>query len=382
MPAPPTVRMLGTRGVPAAHGGFETAVDHIARYLVGRGWRVVVYCQVDGDGPVTEDVWQGVERVLVPATGDGVLATARFDLTATRHAARHRDLCITFGYNTAGFNLLQRVKGVPNLFNMDGIEWKRERWGPSKRAAFWVNERIACRIGDHLIADHPVIREHLAGITDASRISTIAYGAPSVVDAPTDAVRRLGLEPGGYSTVVCRPVAENSLLEIVRAFSRRERGHRLVVLGRFERSDDYHAQVLDAAGPEVAFPGPVYAPDDIAAIRFHSRTYVHGHTVGGTNPSLVEAMGAGNPVIAQDNPYNRWVSQDGGRYFADEADLGAFFDDLLDDPATLKQMSQASRDRHAAEFTWERIAGQYEDLLRAHLAAPDPDPDRRPGTIA
>ncbi len=366
---PPTVRMLGTRGVPAAHGGFETAVDHIARHLVGRGWRVVVYCQVDGDGPITEDVWQGVERVLVPATGEGVLATAKFDLKATRHAARHRDLCITFGYNTAGFNLMQRVKGVPNLFNMDGIEWKRERWGPSKRAAFWVNERIACRIGDHLVADHPVIREHLAGITDSSRISTIAYGAPVVAHAPDDAVRRLGLEPGRYSTVVCRPVAENSLLQIVRAFSSAPRGQQLAVLGRFDRAEDYHARVLDAAGPEVVFPGPVYDPAEIAAVRFHSRTYVHGHTVGGTNPSLVEAMGAGNPVIAQDNRYNRWVAEDGGRYFADERELGQRFDELLDDRDTLSRMSAASRERHAAEFTWDRIARQYEELLSAHLPA-------------
>ncbi len=365
----PTVRMLGTRGVPASHGGFETAVDHIARHLVGRGWRVVVYCQVAGDGPITEDLWRGVERVVIPTTGDGVLATAKFDLAATRHAARHRDLCITFGYNTAGFNLLQRVKGVPNLFNMDGIEWKRARWGPAKRTAFWVNERIACRIGVHLVADHPVIAEHLSRLTDPGRISTIAYGAPAVDHAPEVAVRRLGLEPGLYSTVVCRPVAENSLLEIVRAFSASTRGQQLAVLGRFDRADDYHASVLDAAGPEVVFPGVVYDPSEIAAVRFHSRTYVHGHTVGGTNPSLVEAMGAGNPVIAQDNRYNRWVAQDGGRYFADELELRERFDELLDDGDTLSRMSDACRERHAAEFTWGRIARQYEELLVRHLPA-------------
>ena len=370
----PVVRMLGTRGVPAAHGGFETAADHISRYLVGRGWRVVVYCQVAGDpgapagGPIVEDVWQGVERVLVPAVGDGTAATARFDLRATRHAARHDDdLCLTFGYNTAGFNVLQRLRRQPLVFNMDGVEWKRERWGWSKRAAFYVNERLACLLADHLIADHPVIADHLATRTRRSRISTIAYGAPTVTEAPEQPVKELGLQPGEYSTVICRPVPENNLLEIVSAFSRRRRDHRLVVLGTLDPADPYHARVMAAAGAEVVLPGAVYEPDRINALRFHSRLYVHGHTVGGTNPSLVEALGAGNPVLAHDNPYNRWVAGPGQRYFTGTGDLAAALDELIDDRAGLGRMAQAARERHRAEFTWDVIADRYEQLLRPFL---------------
>lgn len=364
---PGTVRFLGTRGVPAAHGGFETAAEQIGLYLVRRGWRVVVYCQVPGRGAIDHDEWQGIERVLVPTAGEGWLGTAAFDLRATRHAARHRELCVTFGYNTAGFNVLQRLRGVPNIFNMDGIEWKRERWGLGKRAAFLLNERIACKIGEHLIADHPVIHEHLVRQVEPGRISTIAYGAPTVREAPVEPIRALGLEPGEYSTVVCRPVAENSLLEIVQAFSRRPRGHRLVMLGSFVDSDDYHVAVRAAAGPEVVFPGAIYDPGTMAALRFHSRTYVHGHTVGGTNPSLVEAMGAGNPVIAHDNPYNRWVAGPEARFFSTVDELASIFDGVLDDRSALELMSRASRARHAAEFTWDRIAGQYEELLLRHL---------------
>jgi len=363
----PTVRMLGTRGVPASHGGFETAADNIARYLVARGWRVVVYCQVQGKGDITTDTWEGIERVLVPVEDTEWRGTAVFDLRAARHAAKHRDVCLTFGYNTAGFNLLQRVRRVPNIFNMDGIEWKRERWGLGKRAAFLVNERLACWMGDHLIADHPVILEHLAQHADPERITMIAYGAPAITDAPTEPVTALGLDAGGYSTVVCRPVAENSLLEIVRAFSATRRDHALAVLGNFRREMPYEAEVLDAAGPEVLFPGAVYEPDAIAAVRFHSRAYVHGHTVGGTNPSLVEAMGAGNPVIAHDNVYNRWVAGPEARFFDSRASLTAEFDEVLPDDEVLDRMGRASRARHAAEFTWDRIASQYEDLLLAHL---------------
>lgn len=363
----PTVRFLGTRGVPAAHGGFETAAEQIGLYLVERGWRVVVYCQTEGDGPITEETWRGIERVLVPVTRGGAAGTAVFDLKATRHAAQHRDLCVTFGYNTAGFNLLLRAKRIPNLFNMDGIEWRRERWGNAKRLAFLVNDRIACRFGDHLIADHPVIEEYLREHAPAERITMIAYGAPRVTEAPEEPVRALGLEPGRYSSVVCRPVAENSLVEIVSAFSRRERGQRLVVLGNFSDEEPYHRAVRAAAGPEVLFPGAIYDPATMAALRFHSRAYVHGHTVGGTNPSLVEALGAGDPVIAHDNPYNRWVAGPEQRYFADADALAAIFDEVLDDEAALARMREASWERHAAEFTWDHVAGQYERLLRAHL---------------
>ncbi len=371
--ARPTVRFLGTRGVPAEHGGFETAAEQIGLYLVDRGWRVVVYCQTKGQGAITTDTWRGIERVLVPAgETDDWRDTAVFDLRATRHAARHGDLCVTFGYNTAAFSLLQRARRVPNIFNMDGIEWKRERWGWGMRVAFLVNERVACRVGDHLIADHPVIADHLVRHAPAERISMIAYGAPTVLGAPTAPVEAIGLRPGEFSSVVCRPVAENSLLQIVHAFSRRRRDHTLVVLGTFTPSDPYQRRVLEAAGPEVVFPGAIYDAATLAAVRCHSRVYVHGHTVGGTNPSLVEALGAGNPVIAHDNPYNRWVAGPGAAYFRGVEDLAGHFDRLLGDDVTLRAMAAASRERHAAEFTWPRVAGQYETLLARHL----PDPPR------
>lgn len=366
----PTVRFLGTRGVPASHGGFETAAERIGLHLVAEGWRVVVYCQTEGRGPVTTDVWRGIERVLVPVDQEGWLATAVFDLRATRHAAAHRDLCVTFGYNTAALNLMQRVRGVPNIFNMDGIEWQRGRWGRGQKAAFRVNERVACRLGDHLIADHPVIEEHLLRFAPAERITMIAYGAPEIRDAPERPLEQLGLLPGRFSTVVCRPVAENSLVEIVEAFSRRRRDHTLVVLGDFTSDDSYHVRVREAAGSEVLFPGAIYDAEVMASLRYHSCSYVHGHTVGGTNPSLVEALGAGNPVIAHDNPYNRWVAGAGGVYFRGVDDLAEIFDALLDDEVRLARMSGASRDRHAAEFTWAQVAGRYEDLLRRHLPSP------------
>lgn len=361
------VRILGTHGVPAAYGGFETAAENIGLFLARRGWRVIVYCQVKGTGPIREDTWRGLERVLVPIDAEGWKGTSRFDLVAIRHACRFRDLCLTFGYNTAVFNTLQRLRGIPNVINMDGIEWSRARWGPMKQAILYVNERIGCFVGNHLIADHPEIERYLLTRAPARKITTLTYGADPVHDAPVGPVRDLGLEPGEYLTLIARPIPENSILEMVQGFSAAPRGKRLVVLGKYTPHDSYHRRVVSAAGPEVVFPGAIYGKEIVQALRFHALAYAHGHTVGGTNPSLVEAMAAANPVIAHDNPYNRWVAQDAALYFFTAEQFSDRLTALLGSEQRQRELSEASRRRFESEFTWEHVAGEYEKLLLRYL---------------
>jgi glycosyltransferase involved in cell wall biosynthesis len=357
------VRILGTHGVPAAYGGFETAAENIALVLRDRGWRVVVYCQELGSGPIRYDEWNGIERVTISVPREGWLGTSQFDLLSIKHAARYRDVCLTLGYNTAIFNVLQRIKRIPNVINMDGIEWSRSRWGLFRQSILWTNERIACWVGNELIADHPEIHDYLLTRAKASKITMITYGAHAITEAPTEPVTDRGLQPGKYLTLICRPIPENNLLELVQGFSRSERGVKLAILGDYDRSDEYHRLVLDAASDEVVFLGAVFDTAAVQSLRLHSLGYLHGHTVGGTNPSLVEAMAVGNPVIAHDNPYNRWVAQDAALYFADTADADAQITELLDNTALRNSLGNASRRRHAEEFTWEHVAGQYESLL-------------------
>jgi len=365
---PKTVRILGTHGVPANYGGFETAAENVAKYLRDQGWRVVVYCQVEGSGPITEDVWHGIERVLVPVSREGWLGTSQFDWISIRHAVEQDDICLTFGYNTAVFNLVQRLRGIPNVINMDGIEWSRARWGKLRQAILYANERVACFVGDQLIADHPEIATYLHTRAPERKVTTVTYGAAAVVDAPTAVPLAHGLTPGRYLTLIARPIPENSILEIVRGFSARRRGIDLVVLGGYRpESDPFHREVLDAASDEVRFLGGIYDPEQVQALRFHSLGYVHGHTVGGTNPSLVEALGAGNPVIAHDNPYNRWVAQDAALYFTDAAEVDDRISRLVEDADLAARLGGAARRRHASEFTWEHVAGQYEDLLLPYV---------------
>lgn len=363
-----TVRILGTHGVPAAYGGFETAAENVALFLASRGWRVVVYCQIDGTGPPREDRWNGLERVLIPVDTPGWRGTSKFDLISVRHASKYRDVCLTFGYNTAIFNTIQRLKKIPNVINMDGIEWSRSRWGLFRQAILYTNERIACFVGNHLIADHPEIEKFLLTRAPARKLTTITYGADPVIDPPSAPAVSRGLEPGKYLTLICRPIPENSIAELVKGFSRRQRGYKLAILGEYKPDDDpYHRLVVDAASDEVLFLGAIYDKAAVESLRFHCAAYLHGHTVGGTNPSLVEAMAAGNPVLAHDNPYNRWVAQEGAVYFSTEDDVANHLDKLLTSPTRLEQIGAAGLSRYEAEFTWEHVAGQYEQLLLRFL---------------
>lgn len=362
-----TLRILGIRGLPAAHGGFETFAEHLSLYLRDRGWRVIVYCQENGKGPVVHDTWNGIERVRISVPGEGSLSTMHFDWLSICDAAKQGDLCLTLGYNTAIFDTVLRLRGVPNIINMDGIEWVRAKWGKLAKTWFWMNDWVGCWVGNHLVADHPAIRDHLLTRVSGDKITTIPYGAIPVESAPEEPLQALGLEPGKYLTVIARPEPENSLLEIVKAFSAKPRGYKLAVLGNYSDSCAYQRSVKMAASKEVLFLGAIYDAPVVQALRFHCAVYVHGHQVGGTNPSLVEALGAGNAVIAHDNRFNRWVAGEGAFYFDSVEALSTQFDKLLSDHPTLTRMRMASRKRFQQALTWPIVLRDYERLLERYL---------------
>lgn len=363
----PTLRILGTRGVPAAHGGFETFAEHLALHLVARGWRVIVYCQDDGGGPTFDDLWRGIERVHIPVIQAGPMGTIIFDWRATIHAARHQDLCLTLGYNTAIFSAFLRLRGIPNVINMDGIEWSRAKWGIVAKLWFWLNDWAGCLLGNHLVADHPQIMSHLETRVSPRKITMIPYGADCVDAAPTSPLATVKLAPRTYLTVIARPEPENSLLEIVTGFSAKPRGIYLVVLGNYDDKVAYHRAVKSAASSEVLFVGAIYDKEIVQALRFHSVAYVHGHQVGGTNPSLVEALGAGNAVIAHNNRFNRWVVGNYALYFDDSASFAQCVELLLLDSKGLASMQAESRRRFDEKFTWPNVLVQYENLLTQFL---------------
>lgn len=361
------LRILGTRGVPASHGGFETFAEYLAIYLHQRGWRVIVYCQLDGNGPITEDVWQGIERVNIPVAQSGAKGTVVFDWIATRHAAHYSDLCLTLGYNTAVFCALLRLKKIPNVINMDGIEWKRKKWGIIAKTWFYLNELAGLWLGNHLVADHPGIKQHLQRAVRENKITMIPYGADLVANVSAEPLASYGLTSGRYGILIARPEPENSILEVVQAFSLQKRGMPLVVLGNYGSDHAYQVSVKAAASSEVMFIGAIYDKKIVQALRAHARFYVHGHQVGGTNPSLVEALGAGNPVLAHDNPFNHWVAGDAAVYFSTTESCAGCLQQLLDEDTLIAQLQYNAQRQHMQRFTWDKILQQYEQLLQRWL---------------
>ena len=363
------LRILGSRGIPNRHGGFEACAQQLAPWLVARGWEVTVYCQEPADAVASRDSWRGVTLEHVPTPYAGSLGSLWFDAWTTRHAARHDDLILTLGFNTAVLFPWYALRRRRHVVNMDGVEWRRGKWSRAVRGWFWVNSWVAGYAADHLIADHPAIASLLADRGWQSRTTMVPYGADRVVDAAIAPLEAWHLAPRGYGLVIARPEPENSVLEIVRAWSAVPRPWPLVVLGAYEPSHPYHAAVRAAAGPDVRFAGAVYDPAVVQALRHHARLYIHGHTVGGTNPSLVEALGAGSPVLAHDNVFNRWVAGPEARFFADEATCVRALADVLGDEAALDRMRTASYARQADAFTWETVLPAYEAVLLAALDA-------------
>lgn len=361
-----TLVILGIRGLPAAHGGFETFAEFLAAYLLKHGWKVVVYCQGTGIGPIVEDVWNGVNRITIPVQREGAIGTIIFDWLSIRDAvSRKYTRILTLGYNTAMFCLWLRMYGATNVINMDGLEWKRDKWRLHEKLWLWANERIGCLVGNHLVADHPEIANHLATRVNRSKITMIPYGANQVDQANKGVLAGFDVTENHFVTVIARPEPENSVLEIVQAFSEKTRSMKLLVLGKYDvSSNEYHRRVMDAASAEVVFAGAIYDRDIVESLRFHSRLYVHGHRVGGTNPSLVEALGAGSAILAHDNHFNRWVAGDQAAcYFSDTASCCRAFDSLLVDDDRIQRMKMGSRQRYLSEFMWDQVLSQYEGLL-------------------
>ena len=358
------IQILGTRGVPARHGGFETFAENLSLYLVSRGHEVTVYCQAEPGDSDASGMWRGVKREVIFATASA-FGTMLFDLRATLRSLQNPGLPLVLGYNTAIFSIWYRLAGRASLMNMDGIEWKREKWSMPLQQWLRLNEWLGAKLSTHLIADHPEIARHLEQYVRSEKITMIPYGANLIKKMPSENIESLQLNTRQYALMIARPEPENSVLEVVRAFSRKTRGYRLVVLGRFQpESNAYHKAVLESRSDEVSFPGAIYEADVVSALRAHTIWYVHGHRVGGTNPSLVEALAAGNAVIAHDNEFNRWVAGPDARYFATEDELDFLMSTLSEEE--LETMRAAALARHEQEFNLDAMNRSYEELLHRY----------------
>lgn len=355
------VYIVGVRGMPNRYGGFERLVEVLAPHLAKSGRPVTVFCEGDETTP-DQDWWNGVERRFIKRRHTGVAGTIRYDLQAFRLVPRGA-IVLVFGYGTALFQAILRARNIPHCVNMDGIEWQREKWGWAARAWLRLNERIAARSSDMLIADHPEIQRDLYERFGV-RASMIAYGVEA---SPPMAHLGAGHFSSGrrYVLVVARPEPENQIHIILGAYRRAQTDVAMLVVGGFDATEYGKALVLKY--PEVNFIGPLYDSPTLNELRRDAELYIHGHRVGGTNPSLIEAMAAQAIIVAHDNVFNRWVLGGGGRYFTDERSLA---EHLRRPPSTEARIAFRTqcRLRCATDFLWPHILNSY-DAIVAQLEA-------------
>lgn len=366
----PKLLITGCRGIPAGNGGFETFAEKLALYLVSKDWDVTVYCQKEKKQAAdvkTEEMWKGVRLVHFPVRGKGAFATVLFDFLCMGDAVKREGLLLTLGYNTAIFNLVMRFLKRRSVINLGGIEWRRSKWGKLAQIWLYLNEKIAVYAADRIIADHPEIENHiLARGADKNRVSMIAYGADALDGCDENLIKQYGLRPHGYALVIARPEPENQILEIVQAYTHQTRNMPLVILGNYTEDKAYHRDVIRACkNTEVMLLGGIYHRPTVDALRFYAGVYIHGHTVGGTNPSLVEALGSGNFILAHNNRFNRWVAGEAALYFRDKFDLDNHLITPIDSSNPLiEDLKALARIRHQEAFMWNDILSSYEEMLR------------------
>ena len=370
-PASPSssIAILGTRGIPAKYGGFETFADEVSTRLAAHGLSVAVFCEDDGSGASQPATYRGVDLVYVPVPRLGPLSTIVHDFRCLWRARSAYDVVYMLGYGAALFCWLPRLFGTEVWINMDGIEWRRTKYGRLGRLWLRLMEAAAVRTPTRIVADADAVE---ASLRRRHRrlppCAVIPYGAPARADEPDAAsVRALGLQPGRYHLVVCRFEPENHVREIIEGYTASRSRRPLVVLGT-ARSDTPYVRALRqlaAADERVLLLPPIYDAARLTALRYHACTYLHGHSVGGTNPSLVEALGCGNAVIAHDNAFNREVAGPAALYFSTAADVPSLVERLEADEPLRAQLGREARQQQQQRYTWDAVVAAYLRLLGA-----------------
>ncbi|WP_082555994.1 DUF1972 domain-containing protein [Aeromicrobium sp. Root472D3] len=361
--APRSVAIVGTRGYPSYYGGFETAVRRLAPFLADNNWNVVVYGRpgaTRNDDPSTHPSVQTVETRGISSNS---LSTLSFGLTSVIHAVRHKP-DVTLVMNVAnGFWLpLLKLRGIRTVVNVDGIEWHRAKWGRLAKAVFRWGARLTAKHADHLVFDARAIQDFW--LREFGRDGTfIPYGGDPVPDLPVES----GLSSGKYVLMVARFVPENTVSEFFKAsVGLAESGIDVVIVGS-SGSDggplDDQARELDAAFPTIHWLGHLSDDQRLFSLWQHAGAYFHGHSVGGTNPALVQAMAAGAPVVARDTVYNREVLGDTGIFCEPSAnDIARSIRDMLDNPG---DASVKAVERSRLHYGWDGVCADYETLLKS-----------------
>ncbi len=359
------VAILGTRGVPASYGGFETLAEELGQRLVARGHHVTVYGRRGFVDPELR-TYLGMKLVVLPRIASKHLETVSHTLIAAVHAVVSGfDAALLCNAANAPWVRVLQLGGIPVALNVDGLERKRRKWGRAGRGYYRVCERLAAALPDTIITDAEVIRRYYRRCYKAAS-RMIAYGGDMTPPRSTDQLVALGLKPSDYVLYVSRFEPENNPDRVVAAYSKIAGSRPLVMLGSARYAPGLEARVREAADRRVIFPGAIYG-EGYRQLLFNCRAYIHATEVGGTHPALVEAMGAGRPVVYYDTPENREVAGDAGLPFRFSGDrpLESVIDEILEQPERLGDLAARSQARVALRYRWDDVADAYEQVLEA-----------------
>lgn len=358
------VAFLGSRGIPARYGGYETLLDELAPRLVVLGYRVTIYCRSHFTPPTLVE-HGGARLVVLPTLRTKHLDTPVHTLLASLHAAaRPFDAALVVNAANALFVPLLRSAEIPVALHVDGIERRRAKWGILGRCVYGVSERLSGRVADVVISDAEVIARHYWARYRTPTV-TITYGVEPDPDPGDTVLRRLGLESGRYLLYVSRFERENNPHRVADEYRRVGGDLPLVMVGGAPYAGSFIRSFTRDADPRILFPGPIYGVE-YRQLQRHALAYVHATEVGGTHPALVEAMGYGNCIAVNDVPENREVVADAGLYFEAHrsGSLAGALDRILHDPELARTLSNRAARRAAARHSWDRIARRYDEVFR------------------
>jgi glycosyltransferase involved in cell wall biosynthesis len=375
------IAILGTRGIPANYGGFETFAEHLSTRLVARGHEVTVYCRAHYVSP-RQIEFQGVRLKVLPTIRHKYFDTVVHTFLSALYAAPGRyDVALICNAANAPFASILRVSGTPVALNVDGLEHKRKKWNWIARKYYLMAERLATILPNEIVTDAKVIQEYYLARHRAES-TMIAYGAE--IERRIDpSVRRWRVEPNRYVLYVSRLEPENNAHLVVEAFKRVRTGHKLLIVGDAPYARDYIADLKARARRDkrIVFTGFVFGRD-YRALQQNAYCYVHATEVGGTHPALLEAMGFGNCVLTLAAPENVEAIGDAGIAYADESDLADKLQKVLRDGSLVQAYRHRAQARVREAYDWDYVVDRYEELFAKMAGLPLPSRDCTPPCTA
>ncbi len=362
-PSPLKIAILGTRGVPANYGGFETLVEELGARLAGRGHHVTVYGRRAHIG-YRQPTYRGMRLVLLPTIARKYLDTVVNTFLAVFHVAR-ADAEVVFLCNVANspFAWIPRLVGKPTVLNVDGLDRRRRKWRWMGRAYLWLCEWLALVTPTEMVTDARVMRDYYLK-RYGKRSTLIVYGAEPRPAAGTQALERCVLRPGRYVLYVSRFEPENNPELVLRVFEKTKTDLQLAMVGDNVYRPGYVAQLKQTRDPRIVFAGSVYG-DGYWQLQNHAALYVHATEVGGTHPALIEAMACGRGILYLNTPENAEVVGDAGLPFGPRPeDLLQQLERVLRDPALRRELGERARRRARERYNWEKITDQYQALFQ------------------